>query len=259
MAIDEAILNLVGEGQSPPTVRFYEWPSPWVSLGSGQLAGDLDRGRLADRGWPMVRRASGGTAVLHQGHLGYAIILPIDDPVWRGDLIESYRRLSLPFATAFARLGVPSFPAPPGESARFAAGSPIIASRFCFGALGPYELLAHDRKIIGNSQIRRRHSATQHGVIQVRGGQSDLADVIAAESPGEREDLRRYLDSHVDSLEAVAGNEITSLNLANAIVAVLEESLDIEMETGEVSERELSLARELVETKYGNVSWTYRR
>src|SRR5690349_5876093 len=76
MAIDETILDLVGVGVSPPTLRFYEWRSPWISLGSGQLSSDLDRCAVERRGWDILRRASGGTAVLHKGQLGYALVLP---------------------------------------------------------------------------------------------------------------------------------------------------------------------------------------
>src|SRR5579859_5014556 len=205
MAIDEAILTLVGEGHSPPTLRFYEWLQPWISLGSGQSAGDLDPRRLAERQWGTVRRASGGTAVLHLGQVGYAIVLPIGDPVWQGDLISSYARLSGPFRRAFARVGASVEAASPGENVRFTAGAPRLAERACFGALGPYELVADGRKFIGNSQIRRRHAATQHGVIQVRNGQSELATVVAADTDEEREQLAAYLASHVSSISEKTG------------------------------------------------------
>jgi lipoate-protein ligase A len=259
MALDEAILTLVGEAHSPPTLRFYDWSTPWISVGSGQLANDLDPILLAQQGRGTVRRASGGTAVLHQGQLGYALILPIDDPVWQGDLVASYERLSIPFALAFASLGVTCAPAPPGENARFTEGAPALTSRACFGALGPYELLANGQKIIGNAQVRRRHSATQHGVIQVSGDQSDLADVVATESAGEREELKSYLGGRVGSLEAAAGHAISLAQLAEAIIAALVETLGIETEIGVLDDRERALAEKLVETKYGNASWTYRR
>ncbi len=98
MAIDEALLTLVGAGQAPPTLRFYEWRSPWVSLGTGQGASDLDPVALEARDWGVLRRASGGTAVLHQGQLGYAVILPTSHPLWNGDLASSYQRISVALA-----------------------------------------------------------------------------------------------------------------------------------------------------------------
>jgi lipoate-protein ligase A len=259
MAIDEAILTLVGEHRSPPTLRFYEWHEPWVSLGSGQSAGDLDPVRMARRGWGTVRRASGGTAVVHQGHLGFAIILPIGDPVWEGDLVASYLRLSAPFQIAFGRFGAVVEAAEPGQNARFVDGAPLLAPRACFGALGPYELIANQRKVIGNSQVRRRHSATQHGVIQVSGDQSELADVIATESTDERKQLGCYLGRRVGSIEAMAGHSVSTVQLADAIVTALVEELDIEISEGTLEDSERKLADELVESKYANPAWTYRR
>jgi lipoyl(octanoyl) transferase len=259
MAVDEAILTLVGEGHSPPTLRFYEWLQPWVSIGSGQSASDLDVGRLAERQWGTVRRASGGTAVVHLGQLGYAIVLPIGDPVWQGDLISSYARLSGPFRAAFASVGAIAQAAPPGENRRFTAGAPRLADRACFGAVGPYELVADGRKLLGNSQIRRRHAATQHGVIQVFGGQSELAAVVAADTNTEREQLATYLASHVSSISERTGHRISTPRLCDAIVTTLVETLAIQILPGALDDREGKLAEELLETKYANPDWTSRR
>ena len=259
MAIDEAILTLVGEGHSPPTLRFYEWLQPWVSLGSGQSASDLDLVRLAEREWGLVRRASGGTAVIHQGQLGYAIVLPVDDPLWRGDLIASYARFSMPFRDALTRLGATVVAALPGENGRFTADAPHLADRACFGALGPYELLANGRKLIGNSQIRRRHAATQHGVIQVLGGQSELTSIVAADSDEDREQLGTFLSCHVSSISEATDRPISMSRLAEAIVNSLIESLEIQVLPGVLDNREEALAEELIETKYANSAWTNRR
>jgi lipoate-protein ligase A len=141
MAIDEAVLGEVGKGASPSTLRFYEWLSPWVSLGSAQASSEVATEALAARGWGIVRRGSGGTAVLHWGQLGYALILPADHPLWHGDLVASYQRLSEPLRLAFSRVGVSAEAAPPSARVAFALGAPELASRACFGALGPYELV----------------------------------------------------------------------------------------------------------------------
>src|SRR5579884_3120730 len=218
MAVDEALLALVGEGVSPPTLRFYEWRSPWISLGTGQSATDLDVAAIAERGWGILRRSSGGTAVLHQGQLGYAVILPSQHPLWQGDLESSYRRLAEPLALGFTRLGVRVDPAPPALKVEFAASAPPIASRVCFSTLGPFELLdCRGRKIIGNAQIRRRTSALQHGTIQVVGSQDQLAEILADTSDADRSDLVAYLNSHVGSIEEAAGRCLPPAQIARAL------------------------------------------
>lgn len=260
MAIDEALLTLIGEGESPPTLRFYEWRSPWVSLGTGQAANDLDLAALDERGWGVLRRASGGTAVLHRGQLGYAVILPTSHPLWEGDLASSYQRVAAPLALGLSWLGVPSEPAPPSLKATFAAGAPPAASRVCFSALGLYELLdRRGRKLTGNSQIRRRHGALQHGTIQISGNQAELVDVLAGLTSTEKSDLMTYLLAHVGSLEASVGHCASGSDVADALARAFEEALGIGLAAGELTDRERCAAADLLKTKYRDPEWTNRR
>src|SRR6185312_1884892 len=101
-----------------------------VSLGSGQAAGEIDRAACtAERGWGIVRRASGGTAVLHASQVAYSIVLPAAHPLWAGDLSASYQRFAEPLRVAFARLGIATDLAPPGANAAFIANAPELARR----------------------------------------------------------------------------------------------------------------------------------
>lgn len=258
MAIDEALLQLVGEGRSPPTLRFYVWTSAWISLGSGQSAADVDLHAIHERGWGIVRRASGGTAVLHQGQLGYALVLPSDHPVWRGDLIASYERLSRPFQQALRKLGVETVAALPGANAAFVANAPPFASRVCFGALGAFELTYQGRKLIGNSQIRRRLSSAQHGVIQIDGAQTDISEVIASADARDRERLAEYLTARVTSLSASAGRQVAPAEVEAALIDPVACQLDRRLEVEELTRGERELSAELVRTKFGDPAWTYR-
>ncbi len=259
MALDEAILTLVGDGSAPPTLRFYAWDVPWLSLGSGQSAADLDLAAVRERGWGTVRRASGGSAVLHAGQLGYALVLPAGHDLWQGDLTTSYRRLSEPLRRGFAKLGALLEVADPGANASFTRDAPSLASRACFGALGPYELVDGGRKVVGNSQIRRRASASQHGVIQLTGDQRDLAGVIAAPSHAERQALAGYLAARVSSVEASAARPVGGTAVVGALVAAFAEVLDVTFVVDDLSQAERGLAAELVATKYGCAAWTFRR
>jgi lipoate-protein ligase A len=259
MAIDEALLVEVGSGASPATLRFYQWRSPWVSLGSAQESREIAGEALAARGWGLVRRASGGTAVLHCGQLGYALILPANHPILSGDLIASYERLSEPLRVAFGQIGVSAQAAPPSAKGDFARGAPALASRFCFAALGPYELVCQGRKLIGNSQIRRRAAATQHGVIQISGDQADLVDVIPSPTEVDRNDLRDFLHKRVSSLEACAHQSIAAAMLADALVAAFTDRFGIHFECGNLTDAERCATTELLATKYRDPAWTFRR
>jgi len=260
MAVDEAVLALVGEGVSPPTLRFYEWRSPWISLGTGQSATDLDVAAIAERGWGILRRSSGGTAVLHQGQVGYAVILPSQHPLWQGDLASSYRRLAEPLARGFTHLGAQVQAAPGSLKTTFSAGAPGVAARVCFSALGPYEILdARGRKVIGNSQVRRRGASLQHGTIQISGSQSEIVDVLANVTCDERRDLISYLSSHVGSLEESSNRRICPHDIVDALVVAFEEALGVTLAVGSLTDVERARADELVKSKFGDVDWTFRR
>src|SRR2546423_5590703 len=84
MAIDEAILESVGAGHAPPTLRFYSWQPACLSLGYAQHIRDADLDRLRANGWGLVRRPTGGRAILHTDELTYSITLPEAHPIMAG-------------------------------------------------------------------------------------------------------------------------------------------------------------------------------
>jgi len=258
MAVDEALLELVGQGASPPTLRFYAWTEPWVSLGSGQLAGEIDRDRCAQRGWDILRRASGGTAVLHDRQVGYAVVLPANHSLWAGALAASYQRFAAPLRSTFNTLGFETELAPPGANIAFVAGAPSVAGRICFAALGLYEHLAEGKKVVGTSQIRRRLANAQHGVIQLSGSQADLIDVLSGITPGESRELFSFLRSHVGSLTR-SPQYFSPSALCEAIAATFGDRLGVKWSVGELTMTEKQLAGQLVANKYGSDLWTYRR
>lgn len=259
MAIDEAVLTAVGEGDAPPTLRFYTWRSPWISLGPSQTVADIDRAACRARGWGVLRRASGGMAVLHQAQVAYALILPSGHPVWAGDLVTSYLRFGSPLQEAFESLGVRAEMLPPDTQATWREGAPALASRVCFGALGAYELVCQGHKLIGNSQVRRRHAAIQHGVIQLSGDQSGLSAIMANTNDAEREALAGYLRDRVGSIEVYAGRPVAPSELAHAIAAQFAHAFNVCLAPAGLAPFERTQADALIQTKYANPEWTCRR
>ncbi len=94
MAVDELILEHIGRGASLPTLRLYSWQPPCLSLGHAQPFADVDVHRLEERGWEVVRRPTGGRAILHTDELTYSVIAPTDEPRVAGSILESYNRLA---------------------------------------------------------------------------------------------------------------------------------------------------------------------
>src|SRR4030065_446734 len=96
MAVDEAILVAAGSGAVPPTLRLYAWDPPCLSLGYAQPYADVDVPRLFERGWQVVRRPTGGRAILHTDELTYSVCGPGSEPRPAGSGLESYPKLSTP-------------------------------------------------------------------------------------------------------------------------------------------------------------------
>jgi lipoate-protein ligase A len=158
MAVDESLLAAAAAGGAP-TLRFYRWSGAWLSLGYRQR---LDAGRLAAcecAGVGVVRRVTGGRAVLHGRDLTYAIAAP--EAALPDGLAATYALASEVLVAALRSLGVPSEPAP-----RLAAG-PSDGPFDCFVAPAADEICVAGRKLVGSAQRRAGGGVLQHGSIRL--------------------------------------------------------------------------------------------
>ena len=94
MAVDEAVLENIGRGNSLPSLRLYAWDPACLSLGHAQPFADVDTARLSGRGWEVVRRATGGRAILHTDELTYSVTGSAEEPLLAGGVLESYNRIA---------------------------------------------------------------------------------------------------------------------------------------------------------------------
>src|SRR5215471_2221952 len=151
MALDEALLLVHEAGAALPTLRVYGWCQPTLSLGYAQNARqEVDLAACQARGVTVVRRPTGGRAVLHDQEVTYSVVLPLlaDGP---STISEHYRRIGMALATALQSLGIPVCLARPQVRT---ASSHALASPACFAALSRYELSAAGRKNVGSAQKR---------------------------------------------------------------------------------------------------------
>ena len=157
MAVDRALLASAIEG-STPTLRFYTWRGPWLSLGYGQPRDPRRLAACRSAGVGVVRRPTGGRAVLHGGDLTYA--LAASETLFPAGLHGSYRLVADALLEAMRSLGVPvqrSGPTSSGPRTSFD----------CFARLVPNELCAEGRKLVGSAQRRCAGGVLQHGSLRV--------------------------------------------------------------------------------------------
>ncbi len=164
MEKDLELMDEVATGECPPTLRLYRWSPPAVSLGYFQDENEVvDMKACRDAGIDVVRRPTGGRAVLHDQELTYSIIVPEAHPfINKGGVIDAYRSISRGIVTAFNLLDIIAALTPEEQSrAGLAPGS-------CFDSSTAYEIQVDGRKVVGSAQLRRDGIILQHGAILFR-------------------------------------------------------------------------------------------
>ncbi|PKO20633.1 MAG: octanoyltransferase [Chloroflexi bacterium HGW-Chloroflexi-1] len=251
MAIDEAIGRAVSERLVPPTLRFYAWDPPCVSLGKHQALADVDAARCAALGYHIVRRPTGGRAILHTDELTYSVVAPADHPVMAGMVLDTYLRLARGLVAGLRRLGIPAETAPGANRAG------ADASAACFEAPSAYEIIVNGRKLLGSAQNRRAGFVLQHGSLPLTGDLARLIDCLAlAETDADA--LRRSLAGHATTAEEAAGRPIAFADAMAALAESFAETFAATLVPGELTEAEQAWAAELARDKYAHPDWAGR-
>ncbi len=252
MAVDEAVLEAVGHAESLPTFRLYAWQPACLSLGYAQSFKDVDLQRIRANGWELVRRVTGGRAILHTDELTYSVAAPPDEPHLAGTVLESYQRLAKALIIAVRDLGLPvemEENAPPASATK----GPV-----CFEVPSAYEIVVGGKKLIGSAQARKKEGILQHGTFPLHGDLTRITQALVFPDEPARLAAGQKLLSRAVTAESVTGTQIAWDVAAAAFVRAFEMSLDISLQPGELTLAELSRAEELVLNKYDHPSWTER-
>jgi lipoate-protein ligase A len=257
MAMDQALAEAAAAGEAPPTLRFYRWQPPAVSLGRHQPLSDIDAEIVQELGYDIVRRPTGGRAILHTDELTYAVTAAADEPRVSGSLMDAYLRLSNALLSGLQRVGLNADKA--GGDVR--AGPNVSAA--CFEVPSAYEITAYGRKLIGSAQSRRAGYVLQHGSLPLVGDIGRLIDVLALPAE-ERARLRAEMVNRATTLAEALGVEENDPSLdfkhvAQAIIQGFSELLNLDFKPGQPSAAELRRAAELIREQYANPEWIAHR
>lgn len=247
-----SISRAVAAGVAPPTLRFYTWAPPCVSLGRHQPLAALDVTRCRELGYEIVRRPTGGRAILHTDELTYSVIAPPSHPLMAGLVLDSYLRLSQGLLAGLQQLGISAEPAPGSNR----AGPDVSAA--CFEVPSAYEIVATGKKLLGSAQQRRSLIVLQHGSLPLTGDLTRLVDCLALPAPAEGEALRRSLADHATTVERLLGRRVSYEEAVQAMVVGFTAALDLELTAGVLTDAERGWAGELLAEKYDNWTWTAR-
>ena len=253
MAIDEAILEAVGSGQMPPTLRLYRWEPACLSLGYSQPGTDVDLERLAERGWHLVRRLTGGRAILHTDELTYSLALTTDDDLAAGSVVDSYRRISAALVRGLSYLGV--------YTEAEAKNKPVATAAVCFETPSDYEITIAGRKLVGSAQMRRKGGVLQHGTLPLEGDIARICDGLIFPDEDARIVAKVRVRQQALTLTVAMGHAVSWEQAAEAVINGFEEVFDVDFGGRAValSESEHTRAEQLCAQVYATAGWTRRR
>lgn len=251
MAVDQAIVEAVIEGSSPPTLRFYAWSPPCLSLGRSQPLSDVDLGACRAAGVDVVRRPTGGRSILHTDELTYSVALLQTDARAEGGVLEGYRRLSEGLLAGLQRLGVAAIQA---MGRRKPQAEPTA---ICFETPADYEITVEDRKLVGSAQWRARGGVLQHGTLPLCGDLTRILDYLALPCI-ERESQRRHLRLRAITLEEAMGQVVPFDRVARDLAAGFAQALNLILVPGELTPQERQLVAKFRKTIYDHSGWTAR-
>ena len=249
MAMDSAILAAVERNEVPTTLRLYSWDPPCISMGYSQPYSDIDLTRLQSKGWDIVRRPTGGRAILHTDELTYAVIGSKSDPILEGSLMHSYSRISQALRKALTILGL-SVQVHQGK-AQNPQDQPV-----CFEIPSDYEITVAGKKIIGSAQARKKEGILQHGSLPLGGDLARITECLLYENPSLRKRAAVNLLDKAATVESILGHQVSWQEAADAFITGFEDALDLKLKVGELTTTEKIETEKLVKSKYGNPAWT---
>jgi lipoyl(octanoyl) transferase len=228
MDVDHFRALAVACGEASPMLRLYSWKPFAVSLGAHQRETDLDAAACAERGFAIVRRPTGGRAILHAAELTYSVVVPLISS--NGELRQTshdvYRRVHLLLLEALISLGIHGMDfekTQPNFRELYRSGS---VSMPCFASSARYELVHNGRKIVGSAQKLYGNGTTvlQHGSLLLNAGHERLAEVLNLDTDAERATIRRIMQERTATLSEIAERAITFDECADAIVRTLHQT-----------------------------------
>jgi lipoate-protein ligase A len=258
MAVDEAIVKAHAAARVPPTIRFYGWRPAAVSLGYFQkAAAEVNLEECRRQGIDVVRRLTGGRAVLHDAELTYSIIVSEKNPLVPATITASYRFFSQGLLAGLKLLGIEAQMTMPRSAYGQTKRQP--ASAACFDAPSHYEVTFNGRKLIGSAQVRKEGVVLQHGSILIKFDPGRVAAVLNLPTQEAKDKLAAMLAKRAISLAEVTGREISWGEVCQALQAAFGQALGVELAADCLTAGEQSLAWELAAAKYTQDSWNLLR
>ena len=223
MAVDSALLADCEQGRIPPTVRLYGWSKPAITIGYSQKAeAELDIERCRELDIAIVRRPTGGRALLHANELTYAVVAPVSRVPFNQGLKATFQAVSEALLVGLQGLGIQG-----DLNARKERSVPgVTRSPACFASLNHCEITVDGKKLVGSAQKRTSKAFLQHGSIIIESDHKLFASLLKFEDESERVALQERLMNSTTTLNQVCGQKFSFEEISDALQEGFRKTLD---------------------------------
>jgi len=252
MAIDEALLLWHSKGKIKPTIRFYQWKKPSLSIGHfQQINSSINLDHVRQLGCQLVRRLTGGSAVLHDEELTYSIVVSENHPKIPKTIEQAYFVLAQGIVQGYRNLGV--------DAEILQQQLNADRSAVCFETPAIYELVVNGKKVSGNAQTRKNGVLLQHGSIPFRFHEDFLFKLFQFPDEETRLQKKKQFKEKAVSLYDISSKKFTYEEVEAAFYKGFTDALQVDTKPFTLSKTEWDFIYHLANTKYRSSSWTFRR
>jgi len=251
MATDEAMAKVAdkNESESIATLRTYSWRPYAISLGYHQSEKEIDLNRCRKDDIDVVRRPTGGRAILHADELTYAVVIPQRSKFFDKSVVTVYKNLSRAIVAGLNELQIDvEFEGAASTPKNFAKGD---LSMLCFASSVQHEIGWQGRKLVGSAQRRIGNTILQHGSILIGPKHLDLVNYLIFDNHDKRKVALRHLMRKTVCLNELATGSFSYSAVQKALCRGFEKELRVQLTPGELSEIEITMAESLAKSRRG--------
>lgn len=236
MAVDEAIAFACGEGKSPATLRLYGWKLPTISIGYSQKVDDINLQYCKIAGIDIIKRPTGGRAVLHENELTYSVCSSIKNPLFPKNILKSHKKISEALLVGLKKLGIKPV-------LHYKTRKQISRHPVCFYAPSIYELVVDGKKIVGSAQRRFKKSFLEHGSIPLELNRKKLTRIFKNQFSLATDKLESLYFENMAALNELAACRYSCNQVAENIIEGFKEYFEINFKDEDLSDFENDLVK----------------
>lgn len=233
MALDISIAKL-STIRKISTLRIYQWKYPTLSLGKHQKTNNLNWEFIKNNNISVVRRPSGGRAVLHNNEITYSFSTFASNENLPNNLLASYMKISQALIRSLNELGI--------EADLERSKKEGVTKDLCYDAPSFYEVKVNGKKLIGSAQYRTANFILQHGSIPIK---HDYETYINSFKYSHTDWIKRHLISSTIDLETILKKPISKIEIVRAFEIGFKSVFKEEISEGFLEQDEIILAQKM--------------